>query len=476
VTTGSQSYNVRFWQIEKRADGAARYRVRWTVEGRRFGQPFVTLALADSFKAQLKKAAAAGESFDIESGLPQSMVRQSRDVSSLKHAREFVAAAWPGAAAKSRVSILETLSVALPVLTRDLSGRPDADVLRLALRKELNQNDHARVPDDEEQRALAWLERASLPVSALNDGAMVSDVLDVLARCLDGSPAAADYFARRRRVMHRVLAFAVRKKRLDKNPLSKANLPEGWTPPDKPEEVIDPRSVGGPELIAGMLTCTSYVGRRQGPRFVAFFGCMFYAMMRPAEVTSLTRDGCHLPETGWGRLIFADSSPAAGREFTDNGQVHEHRGFKGRDRQAHSRTRAARARRATRNVPIPPELVALLREHIERFGAGPGGRLFRSENGNPIQPSTYWRVWQKSRDLALPPRLAGTPLMRRPYDLRHSGITWRLNSGVPPTEIAAWAGHSVEMLMRVYARCVAGMEDVWVARMDATLRRDDHPA
>lgn len=60
--------------------------------------------------------------------------------------------------------------------------------------------------------------------------------------------------------------------------------------------------------------------------------------------------------------------------------------------------------------------------------------------------------------------------MRRPYDLRHSGITWRLNSGVPATEIAAWAGHSVEMLMRVYARCVAGLEDVWIARMDATLR------
>ena len=26
------------------------------------------------------------------------------------------------------------------------------------------------------------------------------------------------------------------------------------------------------------------------------------------------------------------------------------------------------------------------------------------------------------------------------------------------------------MLLRVYARCVAGMEDVWIARMDATLR------
>jgi hypothetical protein len=45
-------------------------------------------------------------------------------------------------------------------------------------------------------------------------------------------------------------------------------------------------------------------------------------------------------------------------------------------------------RRATRNVPIPLELVALLRAHITRFGTGEAGRLFRSENGNPIQPST----------------------------------------------------------------------------------------
>src|SRR5579875_1700909 len=126
------------------------------------------------------------------------------------------------AAAKSRISILETLSVALPVLTRDLAGAPGRDVLRHALRRELNQNDHARPPGQDE-----------------------------LAACLDGSPAAPDYFARRRRVMHRVLAYAVRKKRLEKNPLSKGNLPEGWTPPGKPEEAIDPRSVGSPGLVAG---------------------------------------------------------------------------------------------------------------------------------------------------------------------------------------------------------------------------------
>jgi hypothetical protein len=60
--------------------------------------------------------------------------------------------------------------------------------------------------------------------------------------------------------------------------------------------------------------------------------------------------------------------------------------------------------------------------------------------------------------------------MRRPYDLRHSGVDWRLNSSVPATEVAAWAGHSVEVLMRVYARCVASLEDVWTARKEASLR------
>jgi hypothetical protein len=74
------------------------------------------------------------------------------------------------------------------------------------------------------------------------------------------------------------------------------------------------------------------------------------------------------------------------------------------------------------------------------------------------------------RAMALTPGQLATPLLRRPYDLRHSGVTWRLNSSVPATEVAAWAGHSVEVLMRVYARCVVGLEDVWIARMDAALR------
>jgi integrase len=388
------SYDVRFWHIEQRDDAKARYRVRWTVAGRRFNRSFVAKPLADSFRSQLLEAARKGESFSTGTGLPQSHTRRERRVTCYEHAEEFVKATWPSAAAKSRISLLETLSVALPVLTRDLTGAPDPDVLRLAVRRALNRNEHARGPDAVELRALGWLKRASLPVSALEDPEVAFDLLDALGRKLDGSPAAPDYFSRRRRVIHRILGYAVRKKRLSGNPFSKANLPEGWSAPLPPEDEVDPRAVGGPELVADMLTTASYIGTSQGPRFVAFYGCMFYAMMRPSEVTALVRASCHLPGEGWGRLIFADASPAAGRDFTDDGQVHETRGLKGRPPQA-------AARRATRNVPIPPELVALLRDHIERFGASEDGRLFRSANGNPIQPSTWWQVWGKVRRLAL---------------------------------------------------------------------------
>jgi hypothetical protein len=51
-------------------------------------------------------------------------------------------------------------------------------------------------------------------------------------------------------------------------------------------------------------------------------------------------------------------------------------------------------------------------------------------------------------------------------------LSTSFNSGVPPTEVAAWAGHSVEVLMRVYAKCMTGLEDVWIGRMNDALHLD----
>jgi hypothetical protein len=52
-------------------------------------------------------------------------------------------------------------------------------------------------------------------------------------------------------------------------------------------------------------------------------------------------------------------------------------------------------------------------------------------------------------------------------------VTWRLDAGMPPTEVAACSGHSVEVLMRIYARCMTGLEDVWITRMTSALHLED---
>jgi hypothetical protein len=119
------SFDVRFWKIETRRERRTPYRVRWIVAGRQFSDSFLTMALAESFRAQLISAARRGEGFDTETGLPESMARKLRDVSFFDHAAEFAASAWPTAAAKSRVSIVETLSRVVPVVTRDLAAAPE---------------------------------------------------------------------------------------------------------------------------------------------------------------------------------------------------------------------------------------------------------------------------------------------------------------------------------------------------------------
>lgn len=44
-------------------------------------------------------------------------------------------------------------------------------------------------------------------------------------------------------------------------------------------------------------------------------------------------------------------------------------------------------------MPIPPDLVTLLRWHLVAYGAAPDGRLFRTQRGGLIQDTGYGEVW-----------------------------------------------------------------------------------
>src|SRR5207302_117587 len=150
--------------------------------------------------------------------------------------------------------------------------------------------------------------------------------------------------------MHRGLGDTVRKTRLRSNTLIKAVQPDGWTPPEAPDDALDYRTIGSPELFESMIEACRTLGTTQGARFRAFYGCMYFSMMRPSEVAALTLSACELPENGWGWLTIADASTTAGRAYTDDGLTHEHRGLKGRTR-GRPRTRA---RKPSRRGPGTP--------------------------------------------------------------------------------------------------------------------------
>lgn len=47
-----------------------------------------------------------------------------------------------------------------------------------------------------------------------------------------------------------------------------------------------------------------------------------------------------------------------------------------------------------------------------------------------------------------------------------------LNAGVPATQVAEWAGHSVNVLLRVYAKCIDGEADAARLRIALALGLD----
>jgi integrase len=111
----------------------------------------------------------------------------------------------------------------------------------------------------------------------------------------------------------------------------------------------------------------------------------------------------------------------------------------------------------------------MLRAHVDRFGVAEDGRLFRSERGNVVAESTYSRGWKSARQLALTPPQVASPLAGRPHDLRHAAVSLWLTSGVPATEVAARAGHSVDVLLKVYAKRLDGQEATVNQRIEVAL-------
>ncbi|WP_346346643.1 hypothetical protein [Streptomyces sp. SID161] len=262
-----------------------------------------------------------------------------------------------------------------------------------------------------------------------------------MCRKLDGKAAAAKTARRKRAAFNEALNTAVEKGYFAENPLKGLR----WQAPAVSEEV-DPAAVPNQAQVLRLLEAVARQ-RGRGPHLEAFFGCMYFAAMRPAEVIHLRIEQCHLPKTGWGMLNLSGGVVTSGKGWTDDGEVHE----------VHSLKR--RAASATRPVPIPPQFVRMLRAHVNRFDVAPDGRLFRNQAGNYVDAAAYGITWARAREYALTRTERTSRLAKRPYDLRHAGISFWLYSGVDPAECARRAGQSIEVLFRHYAKFLDGLRE-----------------
>jgi integrase len=452
-TDRETSYDVRIWSVKtyERRSGRT-YGVRWSVAGKPFHRTYRTKALAEAARAELLSKTRLGQPFDTVTGLPASMLPIDTGPTWYAHACAFVDSKWPGLAPKSRKSIAEALATITPAMLRPARGRPPDDVVREALYGWAfnSARRQAGPPPARLVSVVEWIGTNSLPVLALNDAGQLRRVLDSLAKTSVGKPASANTIKRWRAGLRGAVGYAVELGHLPSNPLARVK----WKPP-KVAEAVDPRSVVNHHQARALFAAVAEQGEI-GRHLVAFFALMYYAALRPAEVIAIRHRDLVLPEKGWGELRLDGSNPNSGVNWTDTGK----------------RTRRQLKHRAVQDVrvvPCPPQLTAILHEHIARYDPPPDGLLFRGSRGGPVPDHAYGRVWQAAREKALTPEEAASPLAAVPYHLRHAAVSTWLNAGVDATQVAEWAGHSLNVLLKVYAKCITGRGELHRRRIEDIL-------
>ncbi|MEV8419970.1 tyrosine-type recombinase/integrase [Streptomyces niveus] len=445
------TYDVDIWSIRQRKGRPKPFELRWRVGERSHSRSFKLKPQAEGRQSELLAALRNREQYDEETGLPASEFEALTTPTWHEHATAYVLMKWPKAAAKHRASIAETFATITPAFVSSSRGAPDAAVLRRALYGwafraaqdtdgNLRMRHQVETPPADIAAALTWISANTVKMTEVGKSERLRSALDALSKKLNGMPAADNTVNRKRMVLSNALRYAVERGTLASNPLGRVD----WTGPDKDDEV-DFRYVPNPDQAAALIDAVRQLSAR-GEHMAAFFGCLYYAAMRPSEIAALRAEDCKLPDSGWGELVLAGSQPEVGAGWTNDGQSFEQRGLK------------RRARTATRSVPIPPVLTAMLRGHKERYGVADDGRLFRAARGGRVRSTEYCELWDSARLKALSAKETKTPLADVPYSLRHAGVSLWINSGVDPMEVAQRAGHSLAVLFRFYAKILKGQQ------------------
>lgn len=464
---GPEEVTVR--AIQKRmTKSGPRWHVKWRVgqyaDGRRRDKTssFKTRSAADQFRADLLTACRGRHSsmFSAVSGLPVSWatVESSAETTSfLDLAIMLVEQRWDEWSAKNRMSRVESLAQLCVYATK--AGGPDKEVLRLALRNHVLRPEGqspALVPLRKRsgetfevasvEQSLRWLVKNSLPLAALDSVDEVEALLNRASHSvLSGRKLSPSMRQKFRGSASLVFETAVRRKLLVVSPMPRGTRSRGSL------KAVEPSRVPRPAEAREIVNALSTISVQAVTQYRALFTVMWCCGPRPSELYGLRAgQDLKLPERGWGTITLRAPLVGTSSKWTNDGAQYEQRS-----------NLKARAEGAVRVVMVPPEAVAVLREHLDQNGVADGELVFRNSRGNPLNQSTVAKQWAKCRERALDGRFDLTF-----YELRHTAASVMLEARVPPARIAEQLGNSVPVIMRTYARVISTDDSAFTDAMD----------
>ena len=439
-----------FPTIAKKQGRPKPYLVRWKVAGREKVRAHATKDAAQRFQTELRAAANAGRPFDTETCLPTVEATSGGGPTCLTLAREVLLADFADLSGRSNQSIAEGLAATLPALVAPAhyARVPDRQVLEPALMAYLHPSAQTANLPAAQRRALAWLERQSLPVGKVGE-LEIQAALRRAAAQRNGTPAARSTFMRKRAALSKLFTVALSRDLIAASPLRRARktlkTSQDLTKP------IDRAEVASAAQVLDLL------GRVTSDPLRLQLSLMFYAGLRPGEADGLRVMDAYLVEGGRDELLIRRTTTEGRATWSATGQSREVR--------APKHTREGTVRR----VPISPALAAMLADAIA--GKAADELVVQTRAGTPISSTNRARGFHAAREAwaAAQETRPSDLTLHVPYSLRHSAATLWLQ-GMPPAEVGARLGHSTAVLLRTYANVMPSESEHYNEQMDRLMR------
>ena len=428
--TGRPLADVAVFGVQRRSGERHKkpYVVRWSLDGRQRSRAFRTKGEAERMRSALMVAAQSGEAFDEATGEPVSWQPLPDQVQVHQWARRWLVEQWGEWAPRTRVSGVEALTRLVPLIVVPTAPPPPA-TLRAHLSSSLRPD--GALPDPE---AEAWLGQWSLQLGQLSKP-VLAEVDRRLGLSDDGQPLAPSTAGRFRKVSKACIRRAAELGIIGTDPWPPAPRGRSKRKATRVKRSVPIRSLPSPEVMARVIeTIPSHQPASQTYRVMT--AVAYYAGLRPSEVVMLRAKSVDLPDTGWGHIEVTEADV----DFDEPGEP----------------------KTGPRIVPIPRQLVDILRTWVDDHDFGGDDLLFRTRTGLRPRASNWSRALHRAQEACGCPQL-------RVYDCRHAAATTWLRAGVPLGDVAKRMGHSVETLVSTYVGALEGDEALANERIDAAL-------